>query len=367
MSEESKNIDKASVPTRNTAESRTMFGHLPNSSNTNQFLILSEPPLLPAESAKDSHKSELGTTTEVYNLITSALAEGDGATAYTRFVSSSASDVLFPWVARLLQVIELLPPIVEDVTVVLANLCDLYLTTVFRICAGNGISERILLGVDAPSNVVQKSKRFSKTSPTKEEGPAGNAPLFGFRRRSSSSAMSGRIKPQRPSVDLPRSLQADVCAPLWDEKSDLEASRNFIQRAQDTLKDMVLLDKVDNWIVDPPDRSGPGGHDDDDKIIFEAIRNLEQRVGAVFGCLGVAAILDAACSVARNRLVHSETGRKSVKDLETIEHYTQAVFDILPKLVRLCSRIAAVRSILARRVISEVRLLHSGLCFVVYY
>ena len=169
--------------------------------------------------------------------------------------------------------------------------------------------------------------------------------------------MSGKNKSQIPKVDLPRNLQADICAPLWAEKSDLSFARKFILRSQDTLKDIVLLDKVDNWVQDPVDRSGPASQDDDDKIIVKAIHNLEQRVGAAWSCLGVSAILDATCSVARSKLMQSETGRKFVGDLATIEHYTLAVFRVLPQLVRVSSRISSVRAILARRVVSEVSII----------
>ena len=301
--------------------------------------------------------TQLEAYSEVYHLINSILAEGDDANSYTRLVSASASDVFFPWIARLLLVMERLPLIVEDITVVFANLCDLYFTTVFRICCGNGISERILLGIDLPTKIIQKADTYLPMSPTKPERSAVNPPLFGFRRRSSSSSMSGKNKSQIPKVDLPRNLQADICAPLWAEKSDLSFARKFILRSQDTLKDIVLLDKVDNWVQDPVDRSGPASQDDDDKIIVKAIHNLEQRVGAAWSCLGVAAILDATCSVARSKLMQSETGRKFVGDLATIEHYTLAVFRVLPQLVRVSSRISSVRAILARRVVSEVSII----------
>lgn len=69
---------------------------------------------------------------EVYALIGSVLAGGDEPTSFTRIVSRSVADVLFSWIARLLLIMEKLPLIVEDVSVVFANLFDLYFTTVFR-------------------------------------------------------------------------------------------------------------------------------------------------------------------------------------------------------------------------------------------
>jgi len=166
--------------------------------------------------------------------------------------------------------------------------------------------------------------------------------------------MSGRNKPQSfiKNDSLPRNLQADICAPLWGEKSELALTRKFIERAQGTLKDIVLIDKVNHWIDDPLDRSPD--LDDDDEIVVKAIRNLEKRVGAAWGCLGVAAILEAACRVAGNQLMRSDLGQRSVKDLATIDHYAQAVFQIIPTLIRLSSRIASVRAILARRLVAEV-------------
>ena len=345
-------IDKGVGATKEKRVLKTLFKSA--ASETNELLKV-HPVSDEAVASPVTREKEPERNSEVYNLISSVLADRDDANAHTRFVSKSACAVLFPWISRLLLVLERLPVIVEDITVVFANLCDLYFTTVFRICCGTGPTERVLLGSDPPTKVTQRVESFLPLSPSKKsERSSELAPVFGFRRRSSNSSMSGRNKPQSfiKNDSLPRNLQADICAPLWGEKSELAFTRKFIERAQGTLKDIVLIDKVNHWIDDPLDRSPD--LDDDDEIVVKAIRNLEKRVGAAWGCLGVAAILEAACRVAGNQLMRSDLGQRSVKDLATIDHYAQAVFQIIPTLIRLSSRIASVRAILARRLVAEV-------------
>ena len=246
---------------------------------------------------------------------------------------------------------EKLPPIVDDVSVVFANLCDLYFTTVFRICSGSAKAERILLGMDppTPSLTRESESRQISMSPAKPEKPASSSSLFAFRRRSSSS-LSGKRKAQAIQVELPETLEADLCSPTLSEMSGLRATREFINRAKKSLASIVLLDKVDQWLEDPVVVNNGGQQDD--SVVVKAIRNFEKRLGGAWSCLGVAIVLDACCSVARMKLAGSP---QALNDISTLEHYNQAALLMLPQLIKLSNRIAAVRAVMARRVVTEVR------------
>lgn len=115
-----------------------------------------------------------------------------------------------------------------------------------------------------------------------------------------------------------------------------------------------MLDMVDDWLVDAPPVSHGRDIDDDDRAL-KAARNMEQRVGSAWSCLVLAALLDATNLVARSKLVKSAIGREVIDDLSSFQHYTQAVFRMLPTLVRLSNRIACVRAIQAKRIVQEVR------------
>jgi hypothetical protein len=359
-------LSTPSLPPQN-CKRRSLFRKPAKSGAINPFLIdsaavsdvASNSGSDPSKTASDRLRPDSGgrAESEVYKLINTVFSGGGAANAFTRVASESVVAVFFSWVTRLILVMLRLPPITEDVSVVFANLCDLYFTTAFRICSGNAANERILLGEDPPTEVVLGSD-FLLMSP--EKPPPSSPPLFGFRRRSSSGSLSGRRKPQTPKIELPATLEADICAPLRCEVASLSFTRDFLRRAQNSLQDIVILDKVDQWLEDPagvPLASSTAGiaQDHDDTIIVKAMRNLELRLGAAWSCLIVAAILDATCTVARRKLSESALGLRFVDNLASFERYTEAVFQMLPKMVRLSSRISCARAVLGRRVVFEVR------------
>jgi len=335
---------------------RSLF-HTPSkaSASSNNIFLLKENHTSPADGPQnlptDEHESSNSVQSNVFDLISSVIAGGDDANSFTRLASKSVAEVFFLWIARLLLIMERLPLIVDDISVVFANLSDLYFTTVLRICAGSASSEQILFGVDPPTAFVPNVQAMG---PARSENTPSSPPLFGFRMRSSSSL--GGSRHQKSKVELPATLEADICAPLRTEKSDLQFTLDFILRAQNTLKDIVLLDKVDNWITDPVvvSPSGITTQEEYDSMTIRAISNLEERLGAAWSCLGVAAILEATCIVARKKLAASVLGSKFVANLSTLEHYTQAVVQMLPKMIRVSTRIASARSVMARRVVAEV-------------
>ena len=160
-------------------------------------------------------------------------------------------------------------------------------------------------------------------------------------------------------------MEADLCAPLFCDSASLMPTSEFIKRAQLTLRDIVILDKVDQWITDPvtvtPPSSNNGSslEEEDDRLVVKAISNLEKRMGAAWSCLGVAALLDATCVVARKKLCDSQSGRAHCGDLSTFEHYSAAALKMVSKLVQLSSKVSTMRAIMARRVVYEVC---PGLC-----
>lgn len=340
-----------------TPDSRSLF--------IKQHDVVVANPFLETSSVVDSHESRNNSpgqrrvdeqfTCDVYKMIDEVMADGNTANSFTRVASDSTLKVLFPWVARLLVVMEKLPVIVEDISAVFANLCDLYFTTVFRICAGNATNERLLLGIEMPA---QPSLDFDsrETMSLPEKGKPSSSPsLFGFRRRSSSGSIaSSRRKSSLPKVEIPTCLDGDICSPHPSEVSGLEYTRAFVQRAQKSLQDIVMLDKVDQWITDPTIVGAKPG--ENEKIVAQAIRNLELRLGAAYSCLMISTVLDVTCKVATDKLSKSALGRQFIEDLSTLEHYAKAVFQMVPKLVRICSKVSCVRAILAKRVVLEVSL-----------
>lgn len=212
-----------------------------------------------------------------------------------------------------------------------------------RICSGTARAEKILLGMESPT----RSDDTKLVVKTEAENFSTAPALFGFRRRSSSS-LGGKRKSQI-KVELPETLEADLCAPLLSEHPSLNVAREFINRAQKTLSSIVLLDKVDQWLEDPIVVNSGAQHDD---LIVKAIRNFEKRLGAAWSCLGAAVLLDATCSAARNKLSGSV---QALDDISTLQHYSQATLQMMPSFIRLSNRISGVRVILARLVVTEVR------------
>ncbi|CAB9511403.1 Coiled-coil domain containing 132 [Seminavis robusta] len=364
----SREINESITPTRcaKTCRRSLFAGDQQKSAAANPFLVVGdkEPPL--SEPARQD-ESEPSTRiphgdTEVYKMINEFLSSGgEEASSFTRLASKSLAKVFFTRIARLLVIMGKLPLVTEDVSVVFANLCDLYFTTVFRICVGSASTERIILGLDRPSLIeLNQQPHLPMSSPGKSDKPPSSPPLFGFRRRSSSSSLSGRRRNSMQSIELPATLEADLCAPLFCDSSSLTSTRAFIERAQLTLRDIVLLDKVDQWITDPvtvtpsSNNNGSSSEEEDDRFVVKAISNLEKRMGAAWSCLGIAALLDATCVVARKKLCESRSGRAHCSDLSTLEHYKEAALKTVSKLIQLASKVSTMRAIMARRVVSEV-------------
>jgi hypothetical protein len=281
----------------------------------------------------------------VYQSLKAMLSESEGSRA--RIAPESVTRGLIAWVSRLLTVMERLPLIVEDVSAVFANLCDLYFATVLRLCVGSARDEQILLGVNQPSPFVMSHDDVSTTGPS-----SSSSPLFGFSRKGNGSAKG---RPPRHQVALQTSLEADICAPLSRDQPSVYQLMQFIQRAQRSLQDIVNLDRVGQWLPDPIKRTS----ETLEEHACALARTLEQREAALSSCLVVAALFDVACSIARINLSNSFKGQ-FVGDLATLQSFVQAALETSPTLVAVASQMACVRAVAGLDVVTDILKVGAG-------
>ena len=250
------------------------------------------------------------------------------------------SDGLVGWIARLIEIIKRLPLIVEDTSAVFANLCDLYFTTVLRLCSGCVKSERIILGTEKanPFLVIRDSARSAP--------PSGSASIFGFRTGGASNL------PRSTSLlkaVLPVSIDAEIGAPLVRNSADVSIVRSFIVRAQSSLSDVVSLEKVDSWLQDPARSS-----ESPEEYACGTARILEKREAAIWSCFVVSAFADSALHIARRSLENSPLGSGFIDDLEPLRSYTDMMLEVTQPLVALASQFSCIRAIGGFAVVNEV-------------
>jgi hypothetical protein len=294
-----------------------------------------------AESASTLHSG-------VYQPLNAMLRESNERQA--RIAPECVARGLIVWVSRLLTVMERLPLIVEDTSVVFANLGDLYFATVLRLCVGSARDEQILLGVNQPSPLVMSHDETSSTAPSGRRSPS--SPLFGFSRKGNGSAKS---RPPRPQVAIPTSLEADICAPLPRDHSNVDQLKQFIQRAQRSLQGIVNLDRVGQWLPDPIQRN-----ETLEEHTCAVARTLEQRRAALCSCFVVAALFDVACSVSRINLSSTFLGGTCVDYLATLKSFVHAVLEATPTLVAVASQMACVRAVAGMEVVTDILKVGAG-------
>ena len=267
-----------------------------------------------------------------------------------RLAPETVSDELIVWFARLLTVMYQLPLIVEDVSAVFANLCDLYLTTVLRLCSGSGKSERLLLGAVDPTPLVPLvvAQRGNAPPPVSDENVAG-APIFGSF-RTAKRRTSGAVVPARQRPALPKYLEAEICAPVPRDHPQVAKLKAYILRAQDSLLDVVSLDMVDIWLEDPdldsPEEQG-----------CEVARILEKREAAIWSCLVVAALVDASCTITRTILREAFRFSSDIKfdvEIAPLKAYCRTVLDVTPTLAKVARQIACNRAVAGADVVKEI-------------
>lgn len=283
----------------------------------------------------------------VYELVASIVE--NNLTADSRIAVQSCFKGFAKCVARLLLVTKKLPIILPDVAKVIQNVSDLFLTTVFRLCAGNAVNENIILGIESPTPYLVELPVGKRRS---------SAPRVGFGRRSSSS--EGLTRPHQP---ITPKLEAEICAPLPCENVKADSLRKFIQRAQGSLQGMVKLDMIQGWIGDPPAISP---EESEDEYLCKVCTCLEKRQAAAWSCLFVAAILDLVKNFAVSNLTKGALARMLGEEQQGLDStallngvtsladYVDSVLKATPEVVHFATRMACARAIGSRRIVEEI-------------
>ena len=328
------------------------------------------------ESRQPSRQGSLSSDDENATKVFSSLCEllDNEHAAVPAIATEAVNSVLVKWTCRLLTVMLKLPLVVDDATKIVRDLCDLYFITVFRLCAGNGKNERIILGIDPVDPLLSQEELDqgirSPRSSFKKEASGFMARLSG-----SSSVGHRRGGSGRDSGPLPvlsRHVEAEVCAPLPSSITDITMLRGFIVSGQVNLENVVKLEKLEQRLKDPSHHQSAT----EAEYIVELVHTLKKRQASAWSCLLVAALLDVTRGHIETTLTVSfldemlgVTGsqataehEETVSIFDSITSYSKAVADVVPHLVNVCSRIACLHAIQSGRVVNEVSLLILSLC-----
>jgi hypothetical protein len=260
-----------------------------------------------------------------------------------RIAPQIVSHEVLPWFARLVTMINALPLIVEDVSIVMANICDLYFATVFRICAGESKNEKLLLGIDDPAPFTPKVKEQQKGDLTFK---TGGSPLFGFRTGSSSSLKLGSMK---DAIVLPAGMLAEICSPTIRYAPTVAALRDFMIRAQTSVKEVSNFEKSGLFVPDPVRTTETA-----EQNVCNVSRVLEKRLCAARSCTVVAALADAAFSTTKQSLATPFFGERVAADLHLLEAYIQTILEVSPTLSSIASDFACIRSIPGSEIVNRI-------------
>lgn len=271
--------------------------------------------------------------TQISTFLQSFLGDSE---ATSPMVPACFVDTIFPWISRLLVLLEKLPPITPDICNVVSNVSNLYITTAFRICAGSSTHEMLLLGLQtptftAPSTFAPMNARIVTT------------PLFGFNRKTSQ-----QNKPQVTPI-VPTATDAEIVSPLPRDSEQLARVAEFISSAQDDLKSIAKLDLVDGWVQDPD-----LAETDLSELTSKAAIVLEKRQAASWGCSFLAATLQLAALSARESFVYN-SGEQYGVTLEILETYVAKLTTVASEIVRAANRISCVRAIRGKFIVQQVR------------
>ncbi len=368
--------------TQSNGESRDVFGTIKTSGNPfllktsaltieTSYINVSRVSLDNNESSrKPMRQGSLSSDDENASKVYSTLCEliDNEHAAVPVIATESMNSVLLKWTCRLLTVMFKLPLVIDDAAKIIQDLCDLYFITAFRLCAGNGKNEKLILGIDPVDPIISQEEldqglRSPRTSSKKEAS--------GFMARLSGSSSTGQHRrgsgrdPKSPAVLL-RNVEAEVCAPLLSTIAEVSMLRDFIISGQVNLENVVKLDKLEQRLKDPPHQSATEA-----EYIVELVHTLKKRQACAWSCLLLAAILDVMRGNIETILTVSfldemlgVTGSQATAEHEetlsvfdSITSYSKVVVDVVPHLVNICSRIACLHVIQGRRVVNEVCML----------
>jgi Protein of unknown function C-terminus (DUF2451) len=273
-------------------------------------------------------------------------SDQDGA---IRLAPDAVTKELIAWLARLLRVMERLPLIAENACQVIINLCDLYFATVFRLCSGSSISDRLILGVDSPSPVSFSfdDERFLKGSTEKMNG----TPMFASFRSSQQKTMNTGRK-NGSDVSFPVCLDGEICFPIPQDVANIHKLQIFIRRAQTSLRHVVNLDMVDSWLNDP-------NADSPEEKGSKVARVLAKRQGAIWSCFTVAALVRLVVNAAKGNMSSTFAPEDFLENkMIALQEYCDTLFTTAPALARAASQIACTRAIEGSSIVKEI--LHVG-------
>jgi Protein of unknown function C-terminus (DUF2451) len=262
---------------------------------------------------------------------------------------ASVTKELIVWLSRLLCVMERLPLIAENASEVIINLCDLYFTTVLRLCSGSSKCDRLILGEDYPSPFLLDEEFFLKGSTKKTNG----TPIFGSFRSSQQKILHPKRK-NGSDVSFPVCLDGDICVPIPKDLPKIQNLHFFIRRAQTSLRHVVNLDMVDSWLNDPNADASEGQG-------CEVARVLCKRQVAIWSCFTVAAFVRLLV-VAAKRNISSAFAPEDFSEnkLIALQAYGDSVLDVVPTLAQVASQIACTRAIKGSNVVKEILNIGAG-------
>jgi hypothetical protein len=236
---------------------------------------------------------------------------------------------ILPWCARVFVLINRLPTLSNQVILVLTNIIDLYITTAFRICAGNGRNERLLLGIEKP-------QVFHKDDLDAMVQSRFTSQAFVFGRRPQQTHSSAK-----PLLRISDCVEAEMCSFVMSREKyqELSVIRNLIVDGQNRLKSIVKLTLVDKWITDPTLEDETNEED----FAVETARVLEKRIAASFNVASLAAIM----LVAANHLSSYD---------DSFLDFKNSVIAALPLFLELSNRMSTMRAIRGKAIVQEVRM-----------
>ena len=171
----------------------------------------------------------------------------------------------------------------------------------------------------------------------------------------------GRTSARPPSF-LPNALEAEICSPLLKDIPSISRLRDFLVRAQDSLRDVVNLDKVDSWLADPnpAHRQNQETAETLEEQICGVARLLEKRQGAIWSCFAVAALADVTLSEASSRLASAFLGPDYEDDLLPLTSYTEMMLSIAPDFAAQACRFSCLRAIGGYDVVKSILRVGAG-------
>ena len=225
-------------------------------------------------------------------------------------LTQSSANGLVKWTARLLSIGNILPSIANDAAAAVTTLFDLYILTVFRMCARSKMNEDVLIG---------------------------------HGRGASAGSINGRST-QNP-VSL--TMEADVCAPLPREMKLYGPLQQFITNGRKRLENIVNLDKFESFndmCIDSP-RSK--------KDVKNVAQKLERGAGAAYSCLLVAILADVASNVFSPAIRQGDNTQDEADD-GLLKEYASNAIQMVPFLTKQACRLACVHSISGKELIFQV-------------